>query len=270
MTTPTMRCTLLGTGSSGGVPRVGGDWGVCDPNEPKNRRRRCCILIEKESSEGGLTSVLIDTSPDLREQLLDARVTNLDAIVYTHEHADQVHGIDDVRPLVIRRGAAIPVFMNAATREILTRRFDYCFEGKGGYPPVLDIQPDIKAGTSFSVAGPGGDVELLPLDMEHGWIRCLGFRIGNFAYCNDVSGLPDETKAALKGLGTLVIDALRYQAHPTHANLSQALEWIAELRPRHAVLTNMHVDMDYASLKKELPAGVEPGFDGMVLDIHST
>lgn len=264
-----LRCTLLGTGSSGGVPRVGGDWGACDPKELKNRRRRCCILIEKQVS-GGRTSVLIDTSPDLREQLLDAGVKNLDAIIYTHEHADQVHGIDDVRPLVIQRGAAIPVFMNAGTRKILTRRFDYCFEGKGGYPPILAIQPDLCPGVRFSVSGAGGTIEFLPVDMEHGAIRCLGFRIGSFAYCNDVSGLPDDTLNALKGLRTLVIDALRYRPHPTHANLAQALQWIEVLRPERAILTNMHVDMDYATLKRELPAGVEPGFDGLVLDIHST
>lgn len=261
------RCTLLGTGSSGGVPRVGGDWGVCDPTEPKNRRRRCCILIEKESDDGGLTSVLIDTSPDLREQLLDAGVTHLDGLVYTHEHADQVHGIDDIRPLVIRRRAALPVFMNAATREILTRRFDYCFEGKGGYPPILDVQPDIEPGKPFSISGAGGTLELLPFDMEHGRIRCLGFRIGAFAYCNDVSDLPAAAKTSLLGLDTLVIDALRYTEHPTHANVAKALDWIAELKPRRAVLTNMHVDLDYATLKRELPAGIEPGFDGMVLEI---
>jgi len=264
-----IRCTLLGTGSSGGVPRVGGDWGVCDPAEPKNRRRRCSALVEKLSANGSRTSVLIDTSPDLREQLLDAEVTNLDALVYTHEHADQVHGIDDVRPLVIRRRAPLPTYMNLTTREILTQRFDYCFEGRGGYPPILDLQPDIRAGLPFSISGAGGPLNLLPLDMEHGRIRCLGFRIGGLAYCNDVSGLPDETKAALTGLDTLVIDALRHAPHPTHANLAQALEWIEELQPRRAVLTNMHVDMDYAVLKRELPAGVEPGFDGMVIEVNS-
>jgi phosphoribosyl 1,2-cyclic phosphate phosphodiesterase len=263
-----MRCTLLGTGSSGGVPRVGGDWGACDPLEPKNRRRRCCVLIEKELDSGGRTSVLIDTSPDLREQLLDAGITSLDALVYTHEHADQVHGIDDIRPLVIRRRAALPTYMNQATREILTRRFDYCFEGKGGYPPILDVQPDIVPGETFSVSGAGGKIDLLPIDMEHGRIRCLGFRIKDFAYCNDVSDLPASTKDLLRDLDTLVIDALRYTDHPTHANVSKALDWIAELKPRKAVLTNMHVDLDYQTLKRELPSNVEPGFDGMVVGIR--
>ncbi|MBD3755291.1 MAG: MBL fold metallo-hydrolase [Gammaproteobacteria bacterium] len=263
-----MRCTLLGTGSSGGVPRVGGDWGACDPGEPRNRRRRCSVLIEKGNRDDGLTSVLIDTSPDLREQLLDAGVTALDALVYTHEHADQVHGIDDVRPLVIRQRSPLPTFMNAATRAILTNRFDYCFEGNGGYPPILDLQPDILAGQPFTISGAGGEIQMLPLDMEHGRIRCLGFRIQNFAYCNDVSDLPDTTKEALQKLDTLVIDALRYADHPTHANLAKALGWIAELKPRRAVLTNMHVDLDYRTLRAELPEGVEPGFDGMVLDVR--
>ncbi|RAN39789.1 hypothetical protein HY26_14755 [Hyphomonas sp. GM-8P] len=225
------------------------------------------MLIEKELESGGRTSVLIDTSPDLREQLLEAGVTNLDALVYTHEHADQVHGIDDIRPLVIRRRAALPTYMNEATREILTRRFDYCFEGKGGYPPILDLQPDIAPGETFSVWGAGGEIDLLPFDMEHGRIRCLGFRIRDFAYCNDVSDLPSPTKDLLRDLDTLVIDALRYTDHPTHANVSKALDWIAELKPRKAVLTNMHVDLDYQTLKRELPSNVEPGFDGMVVDV---
>lgn len=269
--TGVIRCTLLGTGSSGGVPRVGGDWGACDPAEPKNRRRRCSALVETWGADDARkTTVLIDTSPDLREQLLDAGVSDLDALVYTHEHADQVHGIDDVRPLVIRRRAPLPTYMNAATREILTQRFDYCFEGRGGYPPILDLQPDIRAGEPFSISGAGGEMKLLPVDMEHGRIRCLGFRVGGLAYCNDVSGLPDETMAALRGLDTLVIDALRHAPHPTHANLSQALEWIEELQPRRAVLTNMHVDMDYAALKRELPESVEPGFDGMVIEVSPT
>jgi len=263
-----MRCTLLGTGSSGGVPRVGGDWGACDPSEPRNRRRRCCVLIEKESDAGELTSVLIDTSPDLRDQLLDAGVTHLDALVYTHEHADQVHGIDDIRPLVIRRRTALPTFMNASTREILTRRFDYCFEGNGGYPPILELQADIEPEKPFEVRGAGGTIELLPIDMEHGRIRCLGFRVRDFAYCNDVSGLPAPSKALMQGLDTLVIDALRYTDHPTHASVSMALDWISELKPNRAVLTNMHVDLDYQTLKRELPANVEPGFDGMILNIR--
>ncbi len=257
--------TLLGTGSSGGVPRVGNDWGACDPTEPRNRRRRCSALVQL-TGDAGTTNVLIDTSPDLREQMLDAQVSHLDAILYTHDHADQSHGIDDVRPYVIRARKPLPVYMSEETRETLTRRFAYCFEGKGGYPAILDLQDSLIAYQPVKVTGPGGDLTVLPLDMEHGRIRCLGFRIGSLAYCNDVNALPDETLNALEGLDTLVIDALRYTPHPTHAHLEQTLEWIAQIRPRLAVLTNLHVDMDYGTLARDLPNGVVPAYDGQPLE----
>lgn len=267
MTDAGYRLTLLGTGSSGGVPRVGGDWGACDPEEVRNRRMRCSALLDRIGPDAAMTRVLIDTSPDMREQLLGANVRHLDAIVYSHDHADQTHGIDDVRPLVIAMRRPIPAYMDAATRTSLQSRFRYCFEGMGGYPPILDTMADITPGKPFAIDGPGGRIDLVPLDMEHGQIRCLGFRIGGLAYCNDVNALPDETLDRLRGLDTLVVDALRYTPHPTHANLEQALAWIAELKPRRAILTNMHVDMDYQTLKGELPGGVEPGFDGMQLPI---
>jgi phosphoribosyl 1,2-cyclic phosphate phosphodiesterase len=257
------RIILLGTGSSGGVPRVGGDWGACDPAEPKNRRMRCSALVERWGEAGEITRILIDTSPDLREQLLAAGTTHLDAVVYTHDHADQAHGIDDVRALAIRQRAQIPVYFDAATRGRLEQRFDYIFHGAGGYPPILAPQPSLQPLQPISIPGRGGPVEFLPIDMEHGRIRCLGFRIGDLAYCNDVNGLPDETRAALKGLDTLIIDALRYAPHPSHAHLELTLSWIAELKPKRAVLTNLHVDLDYQTLLRELPAGVEPAFDGM-------
>ncbi len=263
-----MTCTLLGTGSSGGVPRVGGDWGTCDPDEPRNRRRRCCILIDLRAASGALTRVLIDTSPDLREQLLDQKVTHLDAVVYTHDHADQAHGIDDIRPLVIRAGRPVPTYMDEATRASLTHRFAYCFEGRGGYPPIMDLQPAIRPGVAFEVSGAGGVIRLLPLDMQHGRIRSLGFRVGAFAYCNDVNELPLETMARLRGLDTLVVDALRHTPHPSHAHLDKSLGWIEELAPKRAVLTNLHVDMDYATLRDTLPAHIVPAYDGMQIDIR--
>ncbi|KCZ94684.1 MBL fold metallo-hydrolase [Hyphomonas johnsonii] len=265
MTDTGYRLTLLGTGSSGGVPRVGGDWGLCDPEEPKNRRTRCGALLDRLGPDGAITRILIDTSPDLREQLLAARVTHVDALVYTHDHADQTHGIDDVRALVIRMRRHIPTYMDKATRESLDRRFGYCFKGMGGYPPILQTEPDIVPYERFTLSGDGGPVELLPVDLEHGRIRSCGFRIGGLAYCNDVNGIPDATMDHLRGLDTLVVDALRRTEHPSHASLDQALAWIAELKPTRAVLTNMHVDMDYQTLVRELPQGVEPGYDGMVL-----
>ncbi|MFN3910419.1 MBL fold metallo-hydrolase [Hyphomonas sp.] len=263
------RLTLLGTGSSGGVPRVGGDWGACDPSEPRNRRTRCSALVEQWNAAGEeATCILIDTSPDLREQLLSAGTTRLDAVIYTHDHADQAHGIDDVRALAISQRKQIPVHMDAATHESLGARFSYIFRGAGGYPPILAIQPVITPYQAFEIAGPGGAVEFLPVDMEHGRIRCLGFRIGDVAYCNDVNGLPARSLDALRGLDTLVIDALRYTPHPTHAHLELTLAWIAELKPRRAFLTNLHVDLDYRTLLNELPAGVEPAFDGMRIEFE--
>lgn len=258
---------LLGTGSSGGVPRVGGDWGACDPSEPKNRRRRCSALVQKKGADGALTNILIDTSPDLREQLLDAGVTHLDAVIYTHDHADQSHGIDDVRALAIRQRRAIPVFFDPYARESLNARFGYCFQGGKGYPPILSPQTTINAGQAFSVAGPGGPVEFLPLNMIHGSIPCIGYRIGGAAYCNDVNELPLESMELLRGLDVLIVDALRYAPHPSHAHLELALDWIAELKPKQSILTNLHVDMDYQSLCATLPAQVEPGYDGMTIHI---
>jgi phosphoribosyl 1,2-cyclic phosphate phosphodiesterase len=261
-----LRLTLLGTGSSGGVPRVGGDWGACDPAEPRNRRTRCSALVEQWTTGSHATTVLIDTSPDLREQLLATGTTHLDAVVYTHDHADQAHGIDDVRALAIRQRKQIPVYFDAATQASLATRFSYIFRGAGGYPPILDIQPVVTPYERFQVPGPGGPVEFLPVDMEHGRIRCLGFRMGDVAYCNDVNGLPQRTMDTLAGLDTLIVDALRYTPHPSHAHLELTLAWIAALKPRRAILTNLHVDLDYRTLQNELPEGVEPAYDGMQIE----
>jgi phosphoribosyl 1,2-cyclic phosphate phosphodiesterase len=261
-----LRLTLLGTGSSGGVPRVGGDWGACDPAEPRNRRTRCSALVEQWTTGSHATTVLIDTSPDLREQLLATGTTHLDAVVYTHDHADQAHGIDDVRALAIRQRKQIPVYFDAATQASLASRFSYIFRGAGGYPPILDIQPVVTPYQQFRVPGPGGPVEFLPVDMEHGRIRCLGFRMGDVAYCNDVNGLPQRTMDTLAGLDTLIVDALRYTPHPSHAHLELTLAWIAALKPRRAILTNLHVDLDYRTLQNELPEGVEPAYDGMQIE----
>lgn len=259
-----IKFTLLGTGSSGGVPRVGGDWGACDPSEPRNRRLRCSALVETWSADTpeSKTTVLIDTSPDMREQLLAAEVTRLDAVVFTHDHADQTHGIDDVRALAIRHRKQINAYMDDATSRTLFPKFKYAFDGEGGYPAIYKLHPFIEAGQSFSIQGPGGDLPMLPLDQEHGYIRSLGFRIGDLAYCNDLNDWPDETKARLQNLDLLIVDALRYTPHPSHAHLDQTLAWIEALKPKRAVLTNLHVDLDYATLKRDLPAGVEPGYDG--------
>lgn len=263
-----LKLTLLGTGSSGGVPRVGGDWGACDPNEPKNRRLRCSALIEVWDAETPTekTIVLIDTSPDMREQLLAAEVKRLDAVVFTHDHADQTHGIDDVRALAIINRARIKTYMDEATASTLYRKFEYAFQGANAYPAIYDVQPLISPYQTFQLNGPGGTVEFLPVDQEHGHIRSLGFRIGDVAYCNDLNELPLKSKQFLGGLDLLVIDALRYTPHPSHAHLDKTLAWIDELKPKRAVLTNLHVDLDYKTLTQELSDHVEPAFDGWTFE----
>ena len=263
-----LQLRILGCGSSGGVPRIGNDWGVCDPAEPRNRRSRCSALV-RVWAPGATepTLVLIDTAPDMREQLLAAQVKRLDAVLITHEHADQCHGIDDLRALVLRSGKRMPVHMDQVTSGVIGRRFDYCFEGAGSYPAILDKRTDLAPGRPVDISGPGGQAQFLPLAQDHGGISSLGFRIGSLGYCNDVVRLPEATLERLTGLDTLVVDALRYKPHPTHASVAQALAWIERLKPRRAVLTNLHVDLDYATLRAELPPGVEPAFDGMELDI---
>ena len=251
-----MKVTILGCGTSGGVPRIGNEWGACDPHEPRNRRRRASILVE----EGG-TRLLVDTSPDLRLQLLDAGVSELDAVLYTHDHADHAHGIDELRVLLIRRRAPIPAYTDAGTYASLKRRFGYAFEdGNRFYPPMLE---------AHEISGPfrAGAIDVVPFEQDHGGGQTsLGFRFGPIAYSTDVIALDDQAFEALEGVEIWIVDALRYRPHPTHINVAGALEWIARVKPRHAILTHMHIDLDYRTLKSELPPGVEPAYDGMVLE----
>jgi phosphoribosyl 1,2-cyclic phosphate phosphodiesterase len=262
----TLTATLLGTGSSGGVPRIGGDWGACDPNNPKNRRRRCSLLLEKQG-EGGTTRVLIDTSPDLREQLLDAGADHIDAVLYTHNHADHVHGIDDLRVLVLRNKARIPVYMHPSHNDIASR-FAYCFASAKGsiYPPILE-QNAIDIGVPITVSGAGGDITLMPFEQDHGPIISIGFRINNFAYSIDLKAIPEESTQYLHKLDTWVLDCLRYIEHISHVSLAESLALIKRFAPRQTYLTDMHIDMDYETLKSELPLGVLPSFDGLKITI---
>ncbi len=262
----THRVTILGCGSSGGVPRVGSGWGACDPHNPKNRRRRCSILVQTGSGDG-TTSVLVDTSPDLREQLLDAHVKRLDAVLFTHSHADHVHGIDDLRPLVIAMRRKIPIYADVMTSELLQARFGYCFEAPAGsdYPPIL-VAHHLDREAATSIAGPGGTITAMPFRMIHGDMDAYGFRFGKFAYAPDVNKMPAESVEMLRGLDVLILDALRYTPHPTHFSVDEALALIAEVKPRRAILTNMHTDVDYDTLRRRLPDDVEPAFDGMAFE----
>ena len=256
--------TILGCGSSGGVPRADGNWGDCDRNEPKNRRSRCSLLVRRGEGEAA-TTVMIDTSPDFRAQCIAADVRRLDAVLYTHDHADQVHGIDDARAFFLHQRRCIPAWMDTATRASLTRRFGYIFEAEGGYPAIMDIKPIPPHGAAWSVDGPGGSIPLTTFDLEHGEIRSVGYRIGDVAYTPDVGAIPDSSFEALANLDIWIVDALRWTAHPSHSHVERTLEWIARVKPRLAVLTNMHIDIDYNDIGRTLPAGVLAAFDGMTL-----
>jgi len=264
----TLRITILGCGSSGGVPRIGGNnggkWGACDPNNPKNRRRRCSILAEQGEGEEK-TTVLVDTSPDMREQLLDANVERLDAVLFTHEHADQTHGIDDLRMIAINMWKLVPVYADARTLGLLKHRFDYCFttpEGSG-YPPILEAHKIDVDNVNISIDGPGGRIEITPFWQNHGHIKSLGFRFGNVAYTSDAHAIPKESWEKLDGIDTWIVDALRHTHHPSHANVETALKWLERSTAKRGILTNLHIDLDYEALKRELPAHVEPAYDGM-------
>jgi len=260
---PTVK--ILGCGSSGGVPRVALGWGACDPAEPRNRRRRCSILVER-TGPNGVTRVLVDTSPDLREQLVEADVRHLDAVLMTHDHADHTHGIDDLRGLAMYQRRRVAVFADDDTAAVLRQRFGYCFDTPPGsdYPPILDMNR-IVPGITLTVAGQGGDVTALPVRLPHGTTFALGLRFGGIMYSPDLSAIPQTAEHAFRDLDLWIVDALRPASHPSHFSLSDALAAIARFRPKRAVLTNLHTDLDYRALAAELPDGVVPAFDGMVL-----
>jgi phosphoribosyl 1,2-cyclic phosphate phosphodiesterase len=262
-----LRFTMLGCGSSPGVPRIGGEWGACDPAEPKNRRRRCSLLVQR-ISDAGVTNVLVDTSPDLRGQALDAGIATIDGVLFTHSHADHIHGIDDLRGFVMNMRRRVDVYADPATMARLNEAFRYCFETPPGseYPPIANAHA-IAANVEVTVRGPGGPVIATPISQLHGRLMSLAFRFGGLAYSPDVNGLDEEAVEQLKGLDVWIVDALRRTPHPSHFSLDEALEWIERVNPRRAVLTHMHVDLDYATLSRELPAHVEPGFDGMVIEL---
>jgi len=262
---------ILGCGSSGGVPRLGEgapNWGVCDPFNPKNRRSRSSILVTRRGT-GGETRVLVDTSPDLREQLLAARVGRLDGVLITHDHADQTHGMDDLRALVLQNGGdKLAMWSDRFALDSLRRKFSYIFQTPPNrdYPPIVTARELPEPFAPFAVSGPGGDIPVLAFGLGHGRIRSLGYRFGGLAYTPDCDALDEAAFAALDGADLWIVDALRRTPHPSHAHLGRTLEWIARVRPKRAILTNMHIDMDYDTLTRELPSGVEPAYDGMIID----
>lgn len=260
--------TILGCGSSPGVPRITGDWGACDPSNPRNRRMRAALLVEQFAPDGGKTTVVIDTGPDFRAQMIAANVRHIDAVLYTHAHADHLHGIDDLRGFVIENRRRVPIWADAFTMARIRDGFRYCLESPpgSGYPPIVEpyvIPDDLPP---LTIHGAGGPISFEPLMQFHGNVHSLGFRIGGFAYCSDVSDFPVETVSKLGGLDLLVIDTLQYKFHPSHLSLVQSLVWINRLQPKRAVLTHMHVPMDYETVCSETPDHVEPAYDMMRLE----
>jgi phosphoribosyl 1,2-cyclic phosphate phosphodiesterase len=264
----TSTLTILGCGSSAGVPRPALGWGACDPKNPRNRRRRCSLLVER-TKERGITRVVIDTSPDLREQLIETSVDHIDAVFLTHEHADQTHGIDDLRSVVLHQRRRIPVYLSKSTGKDILLRFSYCFVSPPGseYPPILDHR-GVEAGESCIIEGKGGPVTLTAFLLRHGNIPALGYRVGDAAYTPDVSDIPSASWPSLENLDLWIIDGLRYTGHPSHFSVNDALAWIERFKPRRAVITNMHSDLDYEVLRQSLPPHIVPAYDGMRLTLE--
>ncbi len=261
--------TILGCGSSGGVPRADGAWGACDPSHPRNRRTRCSLMVRRLDPGGAesQTTAIIDASPEFRLQTAAAGARRLDALIISHDHADQCHGIDDIRAFALNQRTRIPCWTDVPTAASLRRRFGYLFEGEGLYPAIAELRATPAHGEPFAITGPSGDIVMCTFDQDHGPIRSLGLRIGCLAYSSDVVDLTEESFAALEGVDVWIVDSLRERPHPTHAHLEKTLEWISRVRPRRAILTDLHIDLDYAELCSRLPPGVEPAYDGLVVSL---
>lgn len=266
-----LEIVILGCGSSGGVPRADGNFGVCDPEDPRNWRTRCSMLVRRPiapgAGEGAETTVVVDASPEFRQQTAAARARRLDALLLTHDHADQSHGIDDIRAFALNQRARIPCWMDGATRASMERRFGYIFQAEGLYPAIADLKDIPPHGQPWQVDGPSGAIPVVTFDQDHGGMRSVGYRFAGVAYSSDVVDLPEEAFEALQDLDLWIVDALRYTPHPTHAHVDKALAWIERVKPRRAILTNMHIDLDFKELAGRLPAGVEPAYDGMTVRV---
>lgn len=257
-----MRVTILGCGPSGGVPGIGDYWGKCDAQNPKNRRTRPSILLENDT-----LSLLVDSSPDVREQLLKAKVSRLDAVLYTHGHADHLHGIDDLRSINRLQNAPLDIYLNQETLDHISQRFGYVLEplAEGAdvfYKPVL-VPHLVDYGQAFNLAG----LEILPIKQDHGFCETIGYRIGDFAYSTDVVDMDDDSFDLLKGVKVWVIGTLVDQPHMTHADVDKAVRWVEKIAPERAFLTHLGTSLDYSALSARLPENIRPCFDGLQITI---
>jgi phosphoribosyl 1,2-cyclic phosphate phosphodiesterase len=262
-----VRVTMLGCGGSEGVPTPLGDWGKCDPANPRNRRTRVSVRVDSTDRFGAIKTLVIDTSPDFREQMIASATTRIDAILFTHAHADHLHGIDDLRSFNRAQKSVIPGFASAEAAEDIRQRFGYVVEpwahpaGYFFYRPALALT---EVSGPFEAAG----IPVIPFRQDHGFGRTLGFRIGNFAYSTDLIGLEEASFEVLEGIDTWILDCLRVSPpHPTHCHLERTLELVERVRPRRTVLTHMAHMTDYEALASVLPAGIEPGWDGLELEV---
>lgn len=262
-----LRFTILGCGASPGVPRIGNDWGACDPKEPRNRRLRSSLMVEQFGEDSGVTRVIVDTGPDFREQVLRAGVGEADAVLYTHSHADHIHGIDELRQFFHNSGHRVPVYADEVTATRLKEAFGYCFETPlgSGYPPIV-VEHRVEVGVALVIEGKGGPIEVMPYAQTHGDIQSIGYRFGHLAYSSDVSAVPEESWPLIQGAEVFIVDALRYRPHVSHFSVDQAIEAGRRVGAGLIVLTHMHHDLDYRTLISDLPAGVLPSFDGMVIE----
>jgi phosphoribosyl 1,2-cyclic phosphate phosphodiesterase len=265
----TFEAVILGCGSSAGVPRADGDWGACDPAEPRNRRSRCSLMVRRRAETGPETTLVVDAAPEFRLQTTAADIKRLDALLLTHDHADQCHGIDDIRAFAITQRARIPCWMDEGTTTTLSERFGYIFRGQGLYPAIADLKRTPPAGVAWAIDGPSGHIPIIAFEQDHGDVKSLGYRFGSLAYSSDLVELPEASFAILEGVDVWIVDALRYMPHPTHAHVDKALGWIDRVQPRRAILTNLHIDLDYAELKARLPHGVEPAHDGLTIQFQA-
>lgn len=251
-----MRVIILGCGSSGGVPLITGEWGRCNPNNPRNRRRRSSVLVQIQGK-----NILIDAGPDMREQLLDAEITNIDAVLFTHAHSDHLRGIDDLRQIALPNKQPIPIYADALTLSIIERGYSYAINQHDDLYPSFLVTHPFSAGT-WTI----DDIKILSLPQHHGKIISWGFRIGDFAYSTDFHEIPEQSLQQLQGLKCWIVDCLRFEPHPTHSDFDKTMELIQRLQPEEAILTHMNQDLDYDQLIERLQKSIRPAIDGMTIE----